>query len=56
MNDQISQINNLIKKINDGNSSPQEALALIATLNVSLDTFKILLEEVKLEQIRKNLK
>lgn len=56
MNNQIEEINKLIEKIKNGEATTEEALALIATLDVSLDVLKILLEEIKIEQTRKNIR
>lgn len=55
MNNQVEEINKLIDKIKNGESTTEEALALIATLDVSLDALRILLEEIKIEQTRKNI-
>jgi hypothetical protein len=52
----MDKINELIEKIKNGSATSEEELALLEVLNATTDAFKILLQEVKVEQIKQSLK
>lgn len=52
----MDKYNELLEKIKRGEATPEEEMALLDTLNVSVDAFKVLLEEVKKKQLEEKLK
>jgi len=48
-------INYLIERVKSGQADSAETLAFLKTLNISFDVLKVLLEEIKVEQIRQDL-
>lgn len=52
----MDKYNELLEKIKSGKATPEEEMALLDVLNVSMDAFKVLLEEVKKKQLEDKLK
>lgn len=48
-------INYLIERVKSGQADSVETLTFLKTLNISFDVLKVLLEEIKAEQIRQDL-
>ena len=46
----MDKYNELLEKIKKGEATKEEQLALLTSLDMSLDALKIILEEVKKEQ------
>jgi len=48
----MDKYNELLEKIKSGQATPEEEMALLDALTVSVEAFKVLLEEVKKKQLK----
>lgn len=50
------ELSDMISKVKNGTANKEESLLLMKILNGSMEAFKVLLDEVKIEQTKQELK
>jgi hypothetical protein len=48
-------ISSLVKKVQDGTSTPEEELALLQIMNNSVKVFREFIKEIKVEQLKETI-